>query len=218
MPRSGRALLVITALSCGGVARLGPLYRLLDRVAAALGALAGRAYSRALVLRGREASRRSIPAALASLARSPGVEAVDVFLNVHGRERSLTLADGEVRVAALAAALGTAETAGKLRLLYSTACHGAHHAADLRAAGFRTCLGARRINATGAFETPVFLLLWARGMPAVRALRIADHPLARLPADALARVVLRAVGERGTVDSAKDVSGDGAITIGSAPE
>ncbi len=143
---------------------------------------------------------------------------MDVFLHVHGSERSLTLAEGEVAVAALAGALrALGEPAGKLRLLYSTACHAAHHAGALRAAGFRTCLGARRINTTGALETPLFLALWARGTPAGRAIRIADHTAARLPADALARLVLRAVGEAGRVDSTKEVSGDAEVTIAGAP-
>ncbi len=216
MPGSDRALLVVTALSSGGVERLRPLYRLLDRAAALLGRLLGRRYTRSIVLRGPTASRAALAAAVADLGRGSEVAAVDVFLNVHGRQRSLTLADGEVEVAALAASLrALGEPARKLRLLYSTACHAAHHASELRAAGFRTCLGARRINTTGALETPLFLALWARGTPAGRAIRIADHPAARVPADALARLVLRAVGEKGRVDSAKEVSGEEAITIGS---
>lgn len=214
MPGSNRALLVVTALSCGGVVRLRPLYRALDVAAGALGRLLGRRYARAITLRGERATGASVTAALAELGRAPGVEAVDVFLNVHGRERSLTLADGEVAVAELALRLrGLGEPARKLRLLYSTACHAAHHAPALQRAGFRACLGARRINTTGAFETPLFLALWARGTPVGRAIRVADHPAARVPADALARLVLRALGERGGVDSAKALSGDAGVTI-----
>jgi len=216
MPRAGRALLVVTALSCGGVAQLRPLYRVLDGAAALLGRLLGRSYARRALLQGAAASAAAIVAAIEDLAGEAGVGAVDVFLNVHGQERSLTLAEGEVAVAALAAALrATGEPARRLRLLYSTCCHAAHHAAELGGAGFRLCLGARGINATGAFETPVFLALWSRGVPAARAIRIADHPVARLPADAVARLVLRAAGERGRVDSAKVVSGDRGVAIGS---
>ncbi len=214
MPRSRRALLVVTALSCGGVKALGPLYRLLDSAGVRIGRLLGRSYARRMILRGTGASRESVVAAVGSLAADPGIESVDLFLNVHGLERSLTFADGEVAVGELADALRTAGAGGrKLRLLYSTACHAAHHASAMREAGFRACLGARAINTSGALETPLFLALWARGIPAGRAIRIADHPAARLPADALARVVLRAVGERGRVDSRKVVSGEGDVTI-----
>ena len=185
MPRSGRSLLVVTALSCGGVAALRPLYLLLDWAAALLGSLLGRSYARTSVLRGRDASVEALAAVLTDLARSPGVRSVDVFLNVHGRERSVTLAGGEETLESLAGALRAGgEPARKLRLLYSTTCHAAHHAPELRAAGFRMCLGARWINATGALETPLFLALGrgtSRGVP----IRIADHPAARLPADAL---------------------------------
>ncbi len=214
MPRSDRALLVVTALSCGGVARLRPLYRALDAGAVLLGRLLGCCYARRTVLRGEAASRRAVPRALVDLARTPGVSAVDVFLNVHAQPRSLTLSDGDVTVTALAGAIRRlGPRARKLRLLYSTACHAAHHAAPLQAAGFRTCVGARRINASGAVETPLFLALWARGFRAGLALRLADHPVARRPADTLARLVLRAVGERGAVDSAKELRGDEAVTI-----
>ncbi len=217
VPVPRRALLVATALSCGGTPALRPLYRLLDVGAALLGRMLGTRYARAAVLRGGAVSRRALVAAVRLLAGSPGVVAVDVFLNVHGREASLTLADGEVPLLALAGALRRLGTpAGKLRLVYSTACHAAHHADALRAAGFRTCLGARRINASGAVETPLFLALWARGMPAGRAIRIADHPAARRAADAVATVILRAVGEKGPVDSEKVVTGDEAVTIETA--
>jgi hypothetical protein len=218
MPASSRALLVVAALSQGGVARLRLLYRVLDRAAALLGGLLGSRYGRSLVVRGASATRQAISASLKLLVELPGIAAVDVFLNVHGRERTLTLADGEVSLEDLAVAVrALGEPARKLRLLYSTACHAAHHAPTLRAAGFRTCLGARRINATGAVETPLFLALWARGLPAGRALRLADHPAARIPADAVARRVLRLVGEQGRVDSAKELCGDGTITIATDP-
>lgn len=216
MPRAERALLTVTGLALGGPARLRPLYRVLDAAAAWLARRLARAYGRAEVLRGTDATLAGVSAAARRLATAGGVRALDVFLNVHARPDTVTLADGEVPLPTLAAALAAAEPSrGRPRLLYSTACHAAAHAPALRGAGFRACVGARRINATGGFETPVFLALWARGTPVDRALRIADHPAARRPADALARVVLRAVGERGAVDSTKDVAGDGRLTIDS---
>jgi hypothetical protein len=218
VPSPGRALLVVTALSCGGASALRPLHRLLDAGAALLGRWLGRRYARVVVLRGGDVTRRALPAAVRLLSRSPGVSAIDVFLNVHGRLATLTLADAEVPVEVLAGALRRlGAPAVKLRLLYSTACHAAHHAVAFREAGFRTCLGARCINASGAVETPLFLALWAGGLPAGRAIRIADHRAARGPADALARLVLRAVGEKGRVDSEKVLSGDDQVTIASEP-
>lgn len=214
MARGERALLAVTALALGGPARLRPLYRLLDAAAAWLARRLARAYGRAELLRGGDATLAGVAEAAARLASTGGVRALDVFLNVHGQARTVTLAGGEVPVPVLAAALaGAGPARARPRLLYSTACHAAAHAPALRAAGFRACVGARRINATGAFETPVFLALWARGATVGRALRVADHPAARRPADAVARVVLRASGERGAVDSAKELAGEDDLTI-----
>jgi hypothetical protein len=229
MPRSERALLAVTALALGGPARLRPLYRILDAAAAWLARRLGRAYGRAEVLLGADATLAAVAAAAARLASAPGVRAVDVFLNVHGQPATVTLAGGEVEVPALAAALAGGTAVGAVaggaaasgapmggarpRLVYSTACHAAAHAAALRAAGFRACVGARRINATGGFETPVFLALWARGAEVGRALRIADHPAPRGLADAVAGLVLRAVGERGAVDSGKVLEGEAGVSI-----
>lgn len=215
--RGEAALLTVTGLALGGPARLRPLYRVLDAAAAWLARRLARAYGRAEVLRGPDATLAGVASAARRLATAGGGGALDVFLNVHARPDTVTLADGEVPVPVLAAALAASGPARATpRLLYSTACHAAAHAPALRSAGFRACVGARGINATGGFETPVFLALWARGTPVERALRIADHPAARRPADALARLVLRAVGERGAVDSAKEVAGDGRLTIDGA--
>jgi hypothetical protein len=213
MPHGERALLAVTALALGGPARLRLLYRILDAAAAWLARRLGRVYERFEVLRGPEATLAAVAAAASRLASAPGVGALDVYLNVHGQPRTVTLAGGEVPVEVLAAALGGGGS--RPRLVYSTACHAATHAPALRAAGFRACVGARRINATGGFETPVFLALWARGFSLEQALRIADHPAARWPADVVARLVLRAVGERGAVDSGKVVEGEAGVTIDS---
>ncbi len=218
MPRSERGLLAVSALALGGAPALRRLYRLLDAAAAWLARRLGRVYGSSEVLRGSEATLAGVAAAVHRLAAGGHVGALDVFLNVHGQARTVTLSDGEVPLASVAAALAAGAANGaRPRLVYSTACHAAAHAAVLRASGFRACVGARCINATGAVETPLFFALWARGVSLQRALRFADHPAVRRPTDAIARVVLRAVGERGAVDSGKELSGAGRMTIESAP-
>jgi hypothetical protein len=216
VPRGGRALLLVTALAAGGVPALRPLYRLLDLATAALAWALGVRYGRRVRLRGGAATRAGAVAAVEALAAHPEVVAVDVLLNLHGLPGRLTFADGLVATADLAPALRAAGR-GKLRLAYSSACHGESHGADLLGAGFAASVGARRVNTTGGTEFGLFLLLWAAGVSVRRALRVADHPLLRRPTDAVAGAVLSALGERGEVDSRKAVAGEGASAIGRRP-
>lgn len=210
--RRGRALVLVSALAAGGVPALRPLYRLLDLAATALGACVGLCYGRRVRLRGARASRGAFLAAVQALAARADVAAVDVVVNLHGAPGELVLADAPAATDALAPALRAAGR-GKLRLAYSSACHGASHVPDLLAGAFATAVGARGVNTTGATEFWLFLLLWMLGLPAARALSAADAPLLRRPTDAMARLLLRALGERGEVDSRKVLAGDPAVQI-----
>lgn len=212
VPRGGRALVLVTALAAGGPKPLRLLYRLLDLAAAFLGAGLGLRYGLRVRLSGAAATRGAFLAAVKALAAREGVAAVDVVVNLHGHPGELVFADGPVAPAALAPAL-RAEGRGKLRLAYSSACHGESHGADLLAGGFTAAVGARRVNATGATEFGPFLLFWALGVPAAHAVRAADPPALRRPTDAIARRLLRALGERGEVDSRKVLAGDRNVRI-----
>lgn len=204
--------MLVTSLAAGGVRALRPLYLLLDRAGAALGAGLGLRYGRRVRLCGRAASQGAFLAAVQALAARDDVAAVDVIVNLHGLPGGLVFADGLAATAALAPALRAAGR-GKLRLAYSSACYGESHGLDLIAAGFAAAVGARRVNTTGATEFGLFVLLWGLGAPVARALSAADHPALRRPTDAAARVLLRALGERGEVDSRKVVAGDRAVRI-----
>ncbi|MFT3914633.1 MAG: hypothetical protein QM704_11095 [Anaeromyxobacteraceae bacterium] len=215
MPRTDRALLAITALAAGGPRRLRWLYRLLDAATAWLARRLGRAYDAAVVLRGPEATLAGVAEAVRRLAEGGQPRALDLFVNVHGEAGGLVLADGDAGIEAFAAAVASAP-ALEPRLAYSTACHAASHALALRGAGFRACVGAVGVNATGATETPLFLALWARGLPVERALRMADHPALRGPTDLAARALLGSLGERSRVDSTKRLEGEPALSITTA--
>lgn len=102
MPRGERALLTVTGLALGGPARLRPLYRLLDAAAAWLVRRLGRAYGRAEVLRGPDATLAGVASAARRLASAGGVRALDVFLNLHARPQR----DGWLRDPGLPGALG----------------------------------------------------------------------------------------------------------------
>jgi hypothetical protein len=210
--RRARALLLVTALAAGGVPALRPLYRVLDLGAAALARALGLRYGRRVRLRGPAATRAGFLDAVARLAADPGIAAVDVVVNLHGLPGRLTFADGAVDVAELAAPLRAAGR-GKLRLVYSSACHGVTHGEALLRGGFAAAIGAARINATGGTELGLFALLWACGASAGRALALADPPLLRRPTDVVAGALLRALGEPGAVDSRKALHGDGRVRI-----
>lgn len=210
-----RALVVASATSISGRENLAWLYAALDALGPAvvdqeLGGTYGSIHS----LTGAEVTRAGLMDALRDAA--VGHDVVDLILMVHGEPDALVLgAPGghgtqEVRAVDLVAdAVGIPGLAGKLRLCYSTACYGLSHAPAFIAAGFRTVIGARGVNANSATELPLLLRSWARGEPIGRALAEADNEALRAVADGLARTV----GHFPEADSTKVLVGDARIAI-----
>ncbi|MBS3784065.1 MAG: hypothetical protein KGY78_06445 [Anaerolineae bacterium] len=124
-----------------------------------------------------------------SLATDPQTKALDVFLVMHGLEGELAFDDVSVRTAELRELLKAADLADRLRLLYSTACHGASHAADFVDAGFCTASGARAICANGPYEFPTQLLKWRNNQTYKSSVKAGDNPVFRLIHDHAAKLM-----------------------------
>ena len=97
------------------------------------------------------------------MAKTVGTQALDVFLNVHGRPDKLVFLDREIPITELADQVADLNLGHRLRLMYSTACYGGMHAKHWVAAGFRTASGAVGVNTNGEVEFPVLLHKWANG-------------------------------------------------------
>jgi hypothetical protein len=163
--RDERALLVVANLvledhgSDGGNYQW--LYEWLDRNAVLVANLLMRPVYRVVEsLTGDQVTLGAFLDRVASLARDPETKALDVFLVMHGSPGMLHFDDTDITTADLREHLKAADLAGRLRLLYSTACYGASHAGDFVKAGFRTASGAVAVCANGPYDFPTQLLKW----------------------------------------------------------
>jgi hypothetical protein len=171
-------------------------------------------YAHVRKLYDQKATLGKLVGALADAAGTPGIREVDVVIMLHGSSEVLVFAGNtDVKTATLRDRIADLGIAAKLRLAYSTACFGASHADDLVAAGFTAAVGARKVNANGGIEVPVFTGQW----PGNRKLSevMATAQIGREAQDTAAEVVggLTGASWAGQVDSSKVVRGNAAITV-----
>jgi len=183
-----RTLLVVANLSTWGQPRLQWLYEWLDQNAVTVARLMmGPCYRQIQTLTGAETTRSNFVERIIRLAEEPQTKVLDVFLSLHGLDGVLYFEDGPVESAAVGEELGEAELKHRLRLLYSTACYGATHAADFVNAGFRVASGAMALNANGPYDFPTQLLHWRRGETYRLAVKRANNRVFIDTHDAIAR-------------------------------
>ena len=124
---------------------------------------------------------------IASLASDDQLQALDVFLHVHGLKGALVFKDGQKSISEISEKLRKARLKKKLRVLYSTACFGQTHAPSFVKAGFRVASGANAVNANAFIEYPAFMDAWrdertfkSAVYRAPKALTVAQDRLAKL--------------------------------------
>ena len=167
MEPSERALVVVSSLTPAGRAKLRGLYRGLGAISVELADLMLRPhYGRVRMLTERRALRASFVRAVNQAAARPEIKAIDVIVVLHGHPGRLVFDNGSgkgdvVPVTQLGADLAPA--AGKLRVLYSTACFGLSHAQPFVDAGFAAACGATGQCANGPVEYPQVLSMWSQG-------------------------------------------------------
>lgn len=175
---SQRAIVVISSLSTGISEDRAWIYRAAETLAVAqVRANLAKHYRTFIPLFKEEASLANFSRVLTNLSSDSEIRAIDVFIHVHGKERTLTFSDRTLPTNELAASLASIPgLSPKLRALYSAACFGASHAEDWLSAGFRVAAGSEGNNANTAYELPTFLGLWARGASYGEALTAGDSP------------------------------------------
>ena len=152
---------------------------------------------------------------LAELGAMDGIQAIDLFVLLHGSPDRLEFQDGSWYTPSMATKLAGLGLSSKLRLVYSTACYGATHNDNYLQAGFKTAIGALGVNTNSAFEVPMLLNLWALGKNVKDALRLGDKPATRRLADEAAKTYGR-LGDLPwvkEVNSQKLLSGNAELTI-----
>ena len=217
--KENRVLLIVNSLVKHADPRLTWLYKFIEvaGVETTLRLLSSH-YRQIYVIRGSQATCRKVLETLVSLAGSPGNQAVDFFLQLHGEPGELFFYDQRVFAKDFSARL-RAQTEGlRFRLLYNTSCYGDSHSQYFLAAGFKAAIGSLKVNANAATEFPVFCRLWGsqgffrkRVRPLKEVLAKADRPAPRFVADSLARRYFK------EADSKKIIRGNSMLTIAHKP-
>jgi hypothetical protein len=116
---------------------------------------------------GRQATSANVDHAIEELASRGYV--IDLFTAVHGYP--IQLADGSWG--------GMSNVAGfqRVRLHYTTSCHGADGMHDFLDAGVHSYIGSRDINFVNSFHMALFFKHWAKGEPAQKCCDKAFAPL-----------------------------------------
>jgi hypothetical protein len=161
---------------------------------------------------GESSSKQRLMQEIRDLLEEPDIRAVDVITMFHGAPTTIALVDGTYWTFELRNDLLQMDRRYKLRMLYSTTCHGFSHADEFVQGGFEAASGARGMNVSGWYEVPTFTRLWGDGATFQHALNEADNDDIREATEAVAPTSSGA-----TPDSEKLIVGNGRITIRAAP-
>lgn len=212
--KSQRELLVVANLQTAGDPRLVWLYQFLDASAVSLAQLGlGGSYRRINVLAGSAATKNAFTNTIGSKSQSAGLQALDVFVHVHGSPGRLHFEDGSRDTDVIKSRLADLSSNNKLRLLYSTACYGRSHAQDFVDGGFKVANGARGVNANSSFEYPVIIAQWGAGQTFSTAQTLGNDANMRNIHDSGARAMGFA-----EADSFKVIRGSGSTRITSSAQ
>ena len=185
--RSARDLVVVVNLTESGRSDLKWLYKFMDASALSLAQLTlGTQYRQIHALVGQDATSGNFVSTLRETSEDRALEAIDVFLHLHGNADGVRFADDHIAAAQLGDQLAVLPERRKLRVLYSSACYGASHAPRLVQDGFAVASGAIATNANSAFEYPYFLAAWAGGYTFGEAIELGNDPLQNRILDAAA--------------------------------
>ncbi|NRA66830.1 MAG: hypothetical protein HRU19_20245 [Pseudobacteriovorax sp.] len=164
--KNGRQLVVITNLDNHPGGKWSWLYQFLDSATVSLSKKAlGPVYKNITVLYKGNATSGKFTNALQNLAKSNNVKAIDTIFHLHGNPNRAAFANGNKTIASIRAVLEPSQGMEKLRLMYNLACYGATHRQEFIRSGFRTAVGARKVNTSSGSEFPLFLAAWVAQKP-----------------------------------------------------
>jgi hypothetical protein len=203
--KNERDLLVVSYLFTGGNQQLPWLYRWLEDNAVDLArVMLSSHYRKFATLEGDEVTSANFIDRITSLASDNQLQALDVFLHLHGLPEKLVFKDGAMPISKISEKLQAANLKKKLRVLFSTACYGKTHATGFIQAGFRVVSGAEDVNANAVIEYPVFMDAWRDEKTFKSAVYRAPNALT-VAQDNLAKLIL---GDTlGAINSFKQIMG-----------
>lgn len=158
-----------------------------------------------------QATKANFLAALRAAVNATGIKAVDVFLQLHGGTNTFHFYEGAVPATRLRDDILALSLPNRLRLLYNTGCYGdSQNWDEMIAAGFKTTIGSRKINTTGATEFPTFCSMWQFNAKVRDILAVADNPVTRATQDAAAKAFSSHLSD---ANSQKIIRGNTNLTI-----
>lgn len=196
VPAARRALIIVNELDSTGIQEIAPLYTMLENLTIGLPQLPviRNNYGTVRVLRNANATLASFRANARALALNPNIDAIDVILALHGKDRKLKWADGSVNMEDTVAFMNAAGSATelqirsavrrKLRIVYNTSCFGASHRSMLLTIGFDAVVGSIGVNANAEAEYPSFLAQWNLGQTFGGSFAATNTPVALAVTDA----------------------------------
>lgn len=213
--REKRILVVVNCLAEHGDRRFRRLYEFIELAGMDLARrFLGAHYREINALRDKEVTWSAFLERLQKISSRQGIEAVDLFFQLHGERGRVRFFDRWVSTVELGGEIRKVTSPGRLRLVYNLSCYGDSHSAAFLNAGFKTAIGALKVNTSAAVEYPLFCRLWpGTGRPpqepltVSEVLRRADRPLPRLAQDFIARRYFS------DADSKKILKGNSTLTI-----
>lgn len=215
MTKEKRILLVVNCLAEHGDSRFRRLYEFIELAGVEMARrLLGAHYREISALRDKEVTWPVFLERLDKISGRRGIEAVDLFFQLHGERGRVRFFDRWVSAVELGREIKKIAAPERLRLVYNLCCYGDSHSAAFLNAGFKTAIGALKVNTSAAVEYPLFCRLWPGTGSSTRTplvisevLRRSDRPLPRLAQDLIARRYF------GDADSKKSLKGNSSLTI-----
>jgi hypothetical protein len=210
-----RILLVANCLAEHGDSRFRRLYQFIELAGVDLARrFLGAHYREISALRDKEVTWSAFLERLQRISNTPEIEALDLFFQLHGERGRARFFDRWVSAVELGGEIRKVTSPGCLRLVYNLSCYGDSHSAAFLNAGFKTAIGALKVNTSAAVEYPLFCRLWPGTGSSPRTplvisevLRRSDRPLPRLAQDFIARRYFS------DADSKKILKGNSTLTI-----
>ena len=186
--KSQRKLVVVNSLSKYSTGVWTFIYAFLESAATSIAqSVLGDNYKSVTVRQGANGTKAKFLSAIKTAATAPGIKAVDVFLQLHGTNGTFYFYDAPVSAGVLRDEILALALPDRLRLFYNTGCYAdSQNSNEMIDAGFKTAIGSKKNNCTGATEFPSFCALWQTGQMVKNIMPIADNPGVRAIQDNLA--------------------------------
>jgi hypothetical protein len=193
-----RVLIAINHIASGDT---DYLYRFIENAGrGTVQAILGDDYAEIIKLYGVNATLAKLLAALKNQGARNSIKRIDLLVMLHGRPGQILFKGSTNSSSVVKDRIKALNIQTKLRLVYSTCCHGDSHSADFIAAGFDSAIGSKKVNANAAVEFAPLLGLWQFDF------KLSDCLAPTIPPTPAADAAARAYGQAANTTWKNDVN------------